>query len=56
MIVGRIVRVADPAKVVLLGSRVGGDAREDSDYDLLVIVDAAPNRRALRSRHPSVLQ
>lgn len=49
MIVGRIVRAADPAKVVLLGSRVGGEAREDSDYDLLVIVDAAPNRRALRA-------
>jgi excisionase family DNA binding protein len=48
MIVGRIVRVADPAKIVLFGSRARGDAREDSDYDLLVIVDDATNRRALR--------
>jgi excisionase family DNA binding protein len=48
MIVGRIVRVANPAKIVLFGSRARGDAREDSDYDLLVIVDAASNRRALR--------
>jgi excisionase family DNA binding protein len=48
MIVGRIVRVVNPAKIVLFGSRVRGHAREDSEYDLLVIVDAAPNRRALR--------
>jgi uncharacterized protein len=48
MIVGRIVRVANPARIVLFGSRARGDAREDSDYDLLVIVDAAANRRALR--------
>lgn len=48
MIVGRIVRAANPAKIVLFGSRARGDASEDSDYDLLVIVDAAPNRRALR--------
>jgi len=48
MIVGRIVRVVNPAKIVLFGSRARGDAREDSDYDLLVIVDAAANRRALR--------
>jgi excisionase family DNA binding protein len=48
MIVGRIVRVVNPAKIVLFGSRARGDAREDSDYDLLVIVDAATDRRALR--------
>lgn len=48
MIVGRIVRVVNPAKIILFGSRARGDAREDSDYDLLVIVDAATNRRALR--------
>ncbi len=48
MIVGRIVQVANPARIVLFGSRARGDAREDSDYDLLVIVDAATNRRALR--------
>ena len=48
MIVGRIVRLVDPARIVLFGSRARGDAHEDSDYDLLVIVDAATNRRALR--------
>jgi excisionase family DNA binding protein len=48
MIVGRIVRVVNPAMIVLFGSRARGNAREDSDYDLLVIVDAAPDRRGLR--------
>ena len=31
--------VAPGAKVILYGSRARGDAAEDSDYDLLVIVD-----------------
>lgn len=47
-IVGRIVRLVDPVRIVLFGSRGRGDAREDSDYDLLVIVDATPNRRETR--------
>ena len=36
-IVRRIVEVADPDKVILFGSRARGEAREDSDYDLLVV-------------------
>lgn len=36
-IVRRIVAVADPDKVILFGSRARGDAREDSDYDVLVV-------------------
>jgi excisionase family DNA binding protein len=46
MIVGRIVRLVDPARIVLFGSRARGDVREDSDYDLLVVVDQVANRRA----------
>ena len=36
--VGRIVREFDPLRVVLFGSRARGDARPDSDADLLVVV------------------
>jgi predicted nucleotidyltransferase len=36
-IVKRIVEVAKPDKLMLFGSRARGDAREDSDVDLLVI-------------------
>jgi len=46
-IVGRIVRAVDPLRIVLFGSRARGDSRADSDYDLLVIVTDAPNRRAM---------
>lgn len=35
--VRRIVERFDPDEVILFGSRARGDAREDSDYDLLII-------------------
>ncbi|HYN69723.1 MAG TPA: nucleotidyltransferase domain-containing protein [Candidatus Eisenbacteria bacterium] len=47
-IVGRIVRLVDPERIVLFGSRARGDAREDSDYDLLVVMDQIDDRRATR--------
>jgi len=34
-----IEEVAPDASLILYGSRARGDAREDSDYDLLVLVD-----------------
>jgi len=36
-IVRRIVKAAQPEKIILFGSRARGDARPDSDFDLLVI-------------------
>lgn len=44
-IVGRIVRVVDPVRIILFGSRARGDQRPDSDYDLLVILDRVDDRR-----------
>jgi len=45
-IVGRIVRAVDPLRIILFGSRARGDARPDSDYDLLVILEEVNDRRA----------
>lgn len=41
----RIRAVYDPRQLWLFGSRARGDAREDSDWDLLAVVDdATPDR------------
>ena len=48
-IVGRLVREFDPARIVLVGSRARGDAPEDSDYDLFVVLDEVPDKRAART-------
>jgi len=45
-IVARIVRVAQPEKIILFGSGARGDIRPDSDLDLLVVKDGV-KRRAL---------
>jgi predicted nucleotidyltransferase len=43
-LVHRVVRAAQPERIVLFGSRARGDSRPDSDIDLLVI------KRSRRSR------
>jgi uncharacterized protein len=48
MIVGRIVRLVDPMRIVLFGSRAREAARHDSDYDVLVVLDAVSDRREAR--------
>ena len=52
--VARIVAVAHPEQVILFGSRARGDARVDSDVDLLVVealpFDATRSRRAEAAR------
>ena len=49
-IVERIVAAFHPHKIILFGSYAKGNAREDSDVDLLVIMDSdeRPARRCMR--------
>jgi predicted nucleotidyltransferase len=41
--VRRLVEALRPERIYLFGSRARGDAREDSDYDFLVVVSEAEN-------------
>ncbi len=34
-----IIRLINPRRVILFGSRARGDAREDSDWDVFIVVD-----------------
>jgi predicted nucleotidyltransferase len=40
--------MCDPVRIILFGSRLRGDSRADSDYDVLVVVDDVTDRRAMR--------
>jgi predicted nucleotidyltransferase len=44
-IVDRIVGQFDPARIILFGSRARGEARADSDVDLLVILPSVDDKR-----------
>ena len=43
-IVRRVVQAAQPEKLILFGSRARGNARPNSDYDLLVVNPSAEPR------------
>ena len=43
-IVRRIVETAQPEKIILFGSRARGDARSNSDFDILVIKESSEPR------------
>ena len=44
-IVERILWVMTPDKIILFGSQASGNARRDSDYDILIIKDHIENYR-----------
>jgi predicted nucleotidyltransferase len=46
-IVKRVLTVATPTRIILFGSFARGDADEDSDIDLLVVVKEAASPREL---------
>jgi uncharacterized protein len=54
-IIRRIVNAVQPEKIVLFGSRARGDARPESDMDLLVIAQSSEPRYRRSSRLYSVL-
>lgn len=50
-----IVREVEPERVILFGSHARGDARPDSDVDLLVIEQQPFSRRRSRRREAALL-
>ena len=44
LIVKRLIRAAQPTKIILFGSHARGDAEEGSDLDLLVVKREVANR------------
>lgn len=57
-IVRRLVQDFHPTRVFLFGSRARGEAREGSDYDLLVVVASAniPSYRLAQQAHRHALR
>ena len=51
----RILAVGEPQKIVLFGSRARGDARADSDYDLLLVEPSMLPRHKRAARYRRAL-
>jgi len=49
-VVATIAEAIHPVRIILFGSRAGGDARPDSDLDLLLIYDGPIPKRELKLR------
>jgi uncharacterized protein len=54
-VVRRVLQVGSPHKIVLFGSRARGDARPDSDLDLLILEDSELPRYERSPRYYHVL-
>lgn len=55
-ITARIVRGFDPERIILFGSQARGDARPDSDIDLLVVMPDGTDRREAARAMQSALR
>src|SRR3989339_486433 len=44
-IIDKILQVTTPDKIILFGSQARGDAKNDSDYDILIIKDNIEDQR-----------
>ena len=49
--VERLVEALLPERIYLFGSRARGEVREDSDYDLMVVVPRSDQPRYQRAQH-----
>jgi predicted nucleotidyltransferase len=54
--VRRLVAAAHPRRIILFGSRARGDAHEDSDVDLLIVLAEVKDRAAEMVRLTRVLR
>ena len=49
-IIEKILEVIVPDKIILFGSRARGEARSDSDYDILVVKAGIKNKREISKK------